>query len=1122
RLVLVITIIVSCVGGVIFASLAAPWSMDSDGDGMSDACELFFGLDQNAAEDAEEDYDNDLVGNLDEITILGTDPFEQDTDGDGWSDHPSQDENPVSRMRIPFSDPHFTEDGMLVYAWPSWALGVWQWPGAGQWSQNDWGWYCAEGSEGIFVIEIDNTILTNNAVLELECYRGNENSWLQIHLATTGNVVLVEDVYGDLMAGGTGYETVEVYVEIPFKDYPEAGRIYVHTGGGIGFGQGSVYEDSDFDGLDSAQEAQIGTSDAEIDSDGDGMADAWEANNGLDPLDPGDAAQFVSKQAADVPVTGLKVWLKADAGITADASGNVSVWADQSGNGNDFLQNGQGKRPTWTEDALNEQPVVAFDGKNDSLSGQYSPSGDVTVLLVCRYTAFGKKGSVLLDCHDHKKESGGFYVGADGEEEPYDKLVVRTGLGGEWPDGVNHSGEHALTTDWAVDTLRVSEETTQLWIDDVLKVDESVGAVSSGNPLVLGAGADSGNPACFEGGVAEVLVYEQALSNLELIQVEKYVSDKYALTLSPVDRDNDNMPDLWELEHFGSLDQAADDDADGDGLTNFEEYETGTDPNNWDTDEDGMPDGWEIDNGFDPLDPADASLDADQDGLTNLQEYQHGTDPNDPDSDDDGMPDKWEVQYGLNPLDPADASQDADGDGLTNLQEFQNGTYPNDPDSDNDGQPDGWEIDNGLDPLDPSDVSQDPDEDGLTNLEEYAYGTDPNDADTDDDELPDGWEVENGTDPVSVPANSLVGYWKLDETNGVTAFDSNGFNNHGTISGPVSTEGIIYNAMIFDGIDDSISIANAPDYKPAGQISVVTYVNLSELFGNTVAGSTPDGQMQLLAQKNAGEGFAYAMYKTEQNSLIFELSNASEGTTTLVETGDDFSLTGEWYHVAGTFDGANAALYANGELVDTRVHTAALEYDANSGLVLACPEPFEEGGCLQGILDDVRIYNTALTLEQVDSLGFAGQDTDLDGLTGLGEYRNGTDPHDPDTDDDGMPDGWEIDNGLNPLDPTDASQDADGDGLTNLEEYQNGTDPNDPDSDNDGLPDGWELDNGFDPLDPADATHDADDDDLTNLGEYQHGTDPNDSDTDDDSMTDGWEVQYGLNPLDPADASLDG
>ena len=138
-----------------------------------------------------------------------------------------------------------------------------------------------------------------------------------------------------------------------------------------------------------------------------------------------------------------------------------------------------------------------------------------------------------------------------------------------------------------------------------------------------------------------------------------------------------------------------------------------TDPTNPDSDGDGMPDGWEIkhrrwigdvytggnDWTLDPNNPDDANEDADGDGLTNLCEYEwerlrersiltgiqsHGespdsvlnwtpTNPNQVDSDGDSLPDGWEARYscnwpssssGINPMNGSDALKNPDGDGF--------------------------------------------------------------------------------------------------------------------------------------------------------------------------------------------------------------------------------------------------------------------------------------------------------------------------------------------------------------------------------------------------------------------------------------------------------------------------
>ena len=138
--------------------------------------------------------------------------------------------------------------------------------------------------------------------------------------------------------------------------------------------------------------------------------------------------------------------------------------------------------------------------------------------------------------------------------------------------------------------------------------------------------------------------------------------------------------------------------------------------------------------------------DTDGDGLSDLQEYQLGTNPINPDTDGDGLPDGWEVKYGLNPLDPNDATNhptnptidrltylqkyqyvfnpltpDTDGDGVSDYDElFVYGSNPLKADTANDGISDGWKVQYGLSPrLNGSNAC--PNFSGLTVLEVYNF-----------------------------------------------------------------------------------------------------------------------------------------------------------------------------------------------------------------------------------------------------------------------------------------------------------------------------------------------------------------------------------------------------------------
>jgi hypothetical protein len=91
----------------------------------------------------------------------------------------------------------------------------------------------------------------------------------------------------------------------------------------------------------------------------------------------------------------------------------------------------------------------------------------------------------------------------------------------------------------------------------------------------------------------------------------------------------------------------------------------------------GIPVSWLLSHNLNPNDPLVPMEDPDRDGLTNLQEFQAGTDPNNPDSDGDGLNDGDEVnKYHTNPL-----LADTDGDGIPDGVEIQTGSNPLDPNS---------------------------------------------------------------------------------------------------------------------------------------------------------------------------------------------------------------------------------------------------------------------------------------------------------------------------------------------------------------------------------------------------------------------------------------------------------
>jgi hypothetical protein len=147
------------------------------------------------------------------------------------------------------------------------------------------------------------------------------------------------------------------------------------------------------------------------------------------------------------------------------------------------------------------------------------------------------------------------------------------------------------------------------------------------------------------------------------------------------DSDNDGIPDAWTVKYFGHpTGQASDksratDDPDGDGLTNLQEYQAGTNPLKADTDGDGLSDGAEVNTTHtNPLAP-----DSDGDGLSDGDELnKYRTNPLLADSDGDGFPDALEVKLGSDPNNassiPSNLAFRDDASGILGTEDMPGGT----------------------------------------------------------------------------------------------------------------------------------------------------------------------------------------------------------------------------------------------------------------------------------------------------------------------------------------------------------------------------------------------------------------------------------------------------------------
>jgi len=301
---------------------------DADNDLISDAYELFFGLNP-VSNDAGLDYDGDALLNIEEGKIL-TDPFEPDTDRDLFPD--DFDEVPISRAYLQWGNPHFTTGDEYEYAHPNWLLGAYK--NGGEWiydpetTQSCW-YVSGHGGKGVdsLSIDLDRTILTNNLRHAVRLGRAAQPVWpsdslnvasreygdgttssrsvwpeVSIDLLDTNGMVIAENLFGNLLSvsnmtrdvvipaeAGIQSNSAILLLNIPTEKFPSAAVIQLRCKTGeLAVYEGLLYIDEDGDGLDADQERQLNTSDYSIDSNNNGTNDYDECfNSGSSTNNPG-------------------------------------------------------------------------------------------------------------------------------------------------------------------------------------------------------------------------------------------------------------------------------------------------------------------------------------------------------------------------------------------------------------------------------------------------------------------------------------------------------------------------------------------------------------------------------------------------------------------------------------------------------------------------------------------------------------------------------------------------------------------------------------------------------------------------------------------------------------------
>jgi len=216
-----------------------------------------------------------------------------------------------------------------------------------------------------------------------------------------------------------------------------------------------------------------------------------------------------------------------------------------------------------------------------------------------------------------------------------------------------------------------------------------------------------------------------------------------------------------------------------------------------------------------------------------------------------------------------------------------------------------------------------------------------------------------GTEGISADgiASGTVGYWKLDESTGTTAYDFSGNGNNGSWNGSGNhfTGGQIGGAgQVASTTNDYVSVGNPSVLNISGSMTVSAWVNPTALF-NEIGFVT-----------KYGSGYEWALRTAGGSSRPRFTVDNPNGTDWNVDSTSTLSI-GVWQLLTGVYDQSASKLYIylNGTL--TGMASSPASVSAGTNLVLIGAQN-RAGFNYTGSIDDVRIYNRALSAAEVRTI----------------------------------------------------------------------------------------------------------------------------------------------------------